>query len=203
MLIKKKLIIFDLDGVLINSLNNMRATWRVVCKKFNLKIPFSEYEKNIGLPFLKILKNLKIKNRNIEIKNFYSKISKSNLNKIKIYPGTKKTLIGLSKNNKIAIFTSKDKSRTNLILKKIGVKFDYVVTPESVRYGKPNPEGINQIIKALKFKKKNSIFIGDSLQDFLAAKNGKIFFLFAEWGYGKLKLNSKRISKIEEIFYYL
>ena len=158
MLIKKKLIIFDLDGVLINSLNNMRATWRVVCKKFNLKIPFSEYEKNIGLPFLKILKNLKIKNRNIEIKNFYSKISKSNLNKIKIYPGTKKTLIGLSKNNKIAIFTSKDKSRTNLILKKIGVKFDYVVTPESVRYGKPNPEGINQIIKALKFKKKKQYF---------------------------------------------
>lgn len=201
--IKKRLVIFDLDGVLVNSLDNMRITWKIVCKKYNINIPFTSYEKNIGLPFLKILKNLKIKSHNLEIKKFYSRTSKVNFSKIKIYPGTKKTLSILSKNNKIAIFTSKDKIRTNLILKRIGIKFDYVVTPEDVRYGKPNPEGINKIIKALKFKKKNSIFIGDSFQDFLAAKKGKILFLFAEWGYGKLKLKSKRIAKIEDILQYL
>jgi HAD superfamily hydrolase (TIGR01549 family) len=201
--LKKKLVIFDLDGVLVNSLDNMRATWKKVCKKFNLKIPFSSYEKNIGLPFLKILQNLKIKNHTIEIKKYYTRTSKINLSKIKIYPRTKKTLSIISRNNKIAIFTSKDKIRTNLILKRIGIKFDYVVTPESVRRGKPNPEGINKIIKTLKFKKKNSIFIGDSFQDFLAAKKAQILFLYAEWGYGKLKLKSKRITKIQDVLGYL
>ena len=121
---KGKIIIFDLDGVLINSLENMRYTWSKVKKKFELTVPFKEYKKNIGLPFLKILENLKIKNRKLEIKEYYKKISSENQNRIKIYSGVSKTLTDLKKNNKLAIFTSKDKQRTKKILKKFNIKLD-------------------------------------------------------------------------------
>ena len=40
-----ELIIFDLDGVLINSKNNMKIAWSDVRKKFNIKNKFSEYFK--------------------------------------------------------------------------------------------------------------------------------------------------------------
>ena len=45
--IKKKLIIFDLDGVLIDSKKNMEASWICVQNKFNLNIPFEEYKKHL------------------------------------------------------------------------------------------------------------------------------------------------------------
>jgi beta-phosphoglucomutase-like phosphatase (HAD superfamily) len=32
--LKKKLIIFDLDGVIVNSLVNMRISWNYISKKF-------------------------------------------------------------------------------------------------------------------------------------------------------------------------
>ena len=48
---KKKIILLDLDGVLINSLKNMRTSWNNTKKKFNIKHTFNDYEKLIGLPF--------------------------------------------------------------------------------------------------------------------------------------------------------
>ena len=50
-----KLVLFDLDGVLINSLPNMRKALKLTSKKINVKLSFKEYKKFLGLPFEKIL----------------------------------------------------------------------------------------------------------------------------------------------------
>ena len=89
---KKKLIIFDLDGVLIDSKINMKFAWNSVNKKFKLKIPFKNYFKHIGKPFDKILKDLKISKDIKAIEKEFSQSSIANLKKIKIYMGVKKTL---------------------------------------------------------------------------------------------------------------
>ena len=54
----KKLILFDLDGVLIKSLKNMQMAWTITNKKFNLNISFKNYKKHIGKPFTNILNTL-------------------------------------------------------------------------------------------------------------------------------------------------
>ena len=54
----KKNIIFDLDGVLIDSLKNMETSWSFTNKKFSLDIPFDNYCKYIGKPFKETLKSL-------------------------------------------------------------------------------------------------------------------------------------------------
>ena len=61
-MIKQKilLVVFDLDGVLLNSKQNMKISWNVVNKKYNFRINFSNYFKHIGIPFFQILKKLKI-----------------------------------------------------------------------------------------------------------------------------------------------
>ena len=56
----KKLIIFDLDGVIIDSKENMRVSWKAVNKSLNLKISFKRYFDKIGMPFEDILKKLRI-----------------------------------------------------------------------------------------------------------------------------------------------
>ena len=43
MLTKKKIIIFDLDGVLINSIKNMEASWKRTSPKFGIKKTFLDF----------------------------------------------------------------------------------------------------------------------------------------------------------------
>ena len=53
-----KLIIFDFDGVLIDSIHNMEYAWQLSCKKrgeYMADVTFP-----IALPFFEILKKLKI-----------------------------------------------------------------------------------------------------------------------------------------------
>ena len=39
--IKKKIVIFDLDGVLIDSIKNMEVSWNHVASKYGLNIKFA------------------------------------------------------------------------------------------------------------------------------------------------------------------
>ena len=92
-----KLVLFDLDGVLIDSKKNMQISWSAVQKDFGIKIPFKNYFKNIGLPFKEILKKLFIKKNLNKIERTYNKESISHFSKIKLYPGVNKTLKDLNR----------------------------------------------------------------------------------------------------------
>jgi len=183
---KFKLIIFDLDGVLIDSKKNMSLAWSEVKKKHSLKNDFKEYFKFIGYPFGSILKKLGIKKNHTGIQATYSNASIIALNKIRLFKNIKEVLKKL-KNNKIkmAILTSKDKNRTRTIVKKFDLPFSIIQCGEKGVKGKPYPFQINKIIKKFKFQRNEIAYVGDMKVDFLLTKKAKINFIFANYGYGK------------------
>lgn len=194
---KNKLIIFDLDGVLINSINNMKFALLSTEKKMNTKLNFNQYKKYLGLPFDDIMKKMKIKTDVDQIKKNYEYFSKKKISKISI---DKNILIGLKmlkKKNNLAVFTSKSRSRTLKILKKYNF-FKCIVTSDDIKKGKPNPEGLIKIMSKLKIKRKNSIFVGDSLFDYQASKSANIKYLHAMWGYEKNIKKKDNIIKIKK-----
>ena len=201
---EKKILIFDLDGVLINSKNNMLSAWRYTNKINNLNIPFSSYFKNIGTPFKNILKKLKVRKYHNKIEQCFREESIKKINKIKLYPDVKKTLLHVKrKNYKIGILTSKDKKRTKKILKKFKINylFDFIECPEVGCRGKPYPDQILKIMKIYSVNPKLVTYIGDMKSDLITAKRAKINFVFAKYGYGKIsKINSiKRFSDITKL----
>lgn len=199
---KKKLIIFDLDGVLINSRLNMRLAWQYTAKINKLKNKFNEYFKHIGLPFFKILEEMGIEKNFEKIKKDYDKGSIRNIKKIRSFPNVPETISYLREHNKkLAIFTSKDEKRTKIFLKKINLKFDHIECGKKSIKGKPFPDQIKRILKKLKFSKKQSVYIGDMYHDYLSAKNAKIDFIFAKYGYGGLRIiEIKRfINKFDDL----
>lgn len=196
------LVLFDLDGVLINSKSNMKFSWNKVKKKFKLEQNFDEYFKFIGLPFENILAKINITKNVANIEKEYKKNSILYFNKIKLYKNVKNTLMSLkNKNIKIGIVTSKDKSRTIRIIKKLKVNFfNIVVSPQKKLRGKPFPDQINQAIKRLNVKKIETIYVGDMFVDYLSAKNAKIDFVFADYGYGKNhNLYKKKLLNISDL----
>ena len=196
----KKNFIFDLDGVLFNSIENMRDSWVNAAKKNNIKISFSEYKKYIGLPFNKILIRLKIKGNHNKIHDDYFLNSKRNISKIKLYPDVKKVLTILKKKKKfLSIVTSKKRSNALILIKKLRIKFDYIKTKNKNLKGKPSPDLLNYCIQKSKIKKKYCVYIGDMPVDNLTAKRANIDFLLATYGYGSNIKKSKKIIKFSNI----
>ena len=76
---KKKLVLFDLDGVLFDTKKNMKYAWDLTSKRFDLNVPFKNYYQFIGRPFRDILRLLKIKKNFSSIEKSFSDISKKNL----------------------------------------------------------------------------------------------------------------------------
>ena len=205
--INKRVLIFDLDGVLVDSKINMKKAWAAVQKKFNFQEKkFRDYFSKIGQPFNIILSQLSILNNHKQIKKCYDSNSIKNLEIVKFYPKTIKELKWLySKNIYLCIVTSKDKIRTNLMLGDAKKLFSIIQCPQKNLIGKPYPDQILNAIKKLNVKKKDCVYIGDTNIDYLSAKNAKIDFIFAEWGYGpnhNYKLSIKNITKLKSLLQF-
>ena len=192
---KKKLIIFDLDGVLINSLSNMEFALNKTSKNLGVKLNFKLYKKYLGLPFKDIMKKMRIKKNVNLIKEKYEMYSTKKINKIKIKRKHIDILKKLKKSCYLALFTSKNKKRTLKIVQKDKI-FDCIITSDDVLKGKPHPEGLYKILKKLKIKKKNSVYVGDSFYDYKASKLAKIKYAHAMWGYDKSIGKNKNIIKL-------
>jgi len=200
--LKKKLFLFDVDGVLFNTKHNMENSWKKVCSKFKINKRFSNYFNLVGLPFYEILKKLKIK-KNIEnIKKYYSEQSVMNNELIKIYPNVKSTIDELkNRGDIVGIVTSKDYKRTKILFKKFNLVFKIIECHSKKKRGKPYPDLINNAVKKANIDKKNVFYIGDTFFDFLTAKNAKIKFIFANYGYGSIPKIKKKyiINNISQI----
>ena len=63
---------------------------------------------------------------------------------------------------------------------------------------------MNRIIKLSKLKKKDAVYLGDTIYDYQCSKDAKIDYIHAHWGYQKIK-NKKlnKINKLNEINIYL
>ena len=198
---KKKLIIFDLDGVIIDSKINMRFAWQAVNKRFKLRVSFEKYFNHIGKPFNKILNDLKIYKDTRDIEKEYSRASIRNIKKIKLYKDVKKTFKYLKKNKiKTAIVTSKSLDRTKKILRIFKIRVDELQCPSKKLRGKPFPDQILKVISKANIKRKNCIYLGDTKFDSIASKKSKIDFALASYGYKigikKSKINIKNIFQI-------
>lgn len=180
-------IIFDFDGVIINSHVTKTLAFYNIFKVYgkNIALKVKKFHlKNIGksryFKFRYIFKNilrLKLTNQKIKSldKNFDIFLQKK-INKMT----PSKTLINfLEKKNRVwNLYISTGTPRTKIM--KILKKKNLFIYFKKV-YGSPSSKSyhINKINK----NNKKSIFIGDSLEDYKAAKQAKIKFI--------LKINSE------------
>ena len=92
-------------------------------------------------------------------------------------------------------------SAQKLKVKKYKLKFSIIQCPTSKLRGKPYPDTILKAISKTHFKKKDVYYVGDTNNDFLSAKGAKINFIYANYGYGKVKAKKiHTISKILDLF---
>ncbi|QMT59499.1 HAD family phosphatase [Legionella sp. PC997] len=180
-------IIFDFDGVILDSEPLHYETCCEVLKPLGISISYSEYVENyLGLAdkelFPKLLHNVGIHRSNEEIKRLIQK-------KTELYIQIINTRDSLplivdfeqfifkvaSKVNKIAICSGSSRSEIAAVLSrvrqgKLQTYFDSIVTTEDVQSGKPSPEGYLLAARRLNVLPGRCLVIEDTLHGIKAAK---------------------------------
>lgn len=196
----KNHICFDLDGVLIDSIDLMKYCWENTVKEFNINHKFEDFSALIGLPLTSIISILGLPNGAKFIEH-YKKLSYQNLDKIKVAKDTIDNLKKLSRNYKISIYTSKTQERVEKIIDLFfkSIYFDSILTSDDVLHSKPDPEGLFKICKLVNSTNKQSIYVGDTNFDFQTSKNAQMDFIYASWGYGEVENFKYKINHLKEL----
>ena len=193
----KKLVLFDLDGVLLDSRTNMEQAWAEVREKTGLDIPFSDYFPLIGRPFRDILGCLGVTTDLTRIEETYMAASLYFLSNAAFYPQTEKALALLQRNGKtLGIVTSKDPVRTKAVLSQLAADFKVIQCPASPYRGKPAPDHLLLAMAETQIDPADTVFIGDMETDHQAAVRAGIDYIHASWGYGPAILGIKSIKSI-------
>lgn len=167
---KAKAILFDLDGVIIDSLDAWWHALNDTFKKFDLKeISREEFvSKYWGYD---LYTNLKKANLPIEVGITCSRLYKNHLDKIKLHPKAFE-ILERTKDLKKGLVTNTPRDCIKEVLKRFNLEgyFDVIVTGDDVSRGKPNPEIIFKACNYLGVDPEEVIMIGDTDSDMKAAK---------------------------------
>ena len=171
MKLKPSGILFDLDGVLVDSFDAWLAALNDALKIFNHKeITKDEFiEKYWGHD---LFDNLDKMNLTYEVGVACNNLYKKHVDKIKIYPDTKYILNQLNMYRK-GVITNTPKDSAVKVLKQFDIDryFEFVLTSDDVEISKPNPEIVLKSCELLNSKPDEVILIGDTKSDVEAGKS--------------------------------
>lgn len=188
--ITKKLLIFDWDGTLADSVNKIISCKQRLAKEHFLSIPSDETIKSVlGMEFMLALKKCFPNAQEKELEHFaerFQVLINSKEYQSDLFPFARKTLEELKKRKmKLAVATSKSRAALNHALQYAGISelFDLTCCGEEY-YEKPNPAMLLHICSELKVHPSNSLYIGDTVIDVFFAKNASINVICTSFGAG-------------------
>lgn len=196
----KRLVLFDLDGVLLHSQENMRQAWDVVLRKTDVNLPFEAYFSLIGRPFKDIMACLGVTSDVENIEKIYMTASFDFMSQAVFFPGVRETLSELQDMGvKMGVVTSKDLPRTKAVLSQLDIKFSSVQSPNNKLRGKPAPDHVLMAMAEAGEDPADTLFMGDMDTDWQAAQRAGIDYVHANWGYGQPLDSAPALDSILEL----
>lgn len=169
-----KAVLFDLDGVLVDSITAWFYVFNDTLRYFGLKtLPRKRFVRDFGAPIEQDVKKYFHGKTIKEVEHAYNMNFKNRKNYVKLFPQSKSVLKNLKRQKiKLGLITNSTRVITLTILNHFGLKkyFEVIVTMDDVKRRKPSPDMALKACKKLNVKPKNSILIGDTKNDMLAGK---------------------------------
>lgn len=214
----KKLIIFDLDGTLLNTVADLAQSTNYALKKNGFpEHAISEYKYFVGNGINKLFERAlpegdKTEENILAVrKDFLAHYDKHNADLSAPYPGISELLETLqNKEMTLAVASNKYQSATEKLIKHYFPKIHFVAILGQ-REGiapKPDPAIISDILSIYKAEKQEILYVGDSGVDMQTALNSGITSIGVTWGFRtreELKENkaSFLVDTPEEILSFL
>lgn len=196
-----KTAIFDLDGTLLNTLEDLANSCNYALNKFDFQThEVEKYKSFIGNGLYKLVERVvpdgkrdkEIVNKVLQV--FNQHYNDHMMDVTKPYDGIIELLDNLSNNGvKLALVSNKQHEFTIEIIKRyFGDRFDIVFGHRSNYKAKPDPVSVLEVINIFNTPKDECIYIGDSNIDIITARNADIASVGVVWGFkGKEELSKE------------
>ncbi len=188
-----ELIIFDLDGTLIDSLADLTDATNCMLASCG-RAPLSEAEVRLlvgqgarrlveralpGAPPGEIERGLEL---------FIAYNHAHIADKTRLYPGVREILDTLSfRGRRLAVISNKNVSLCREVLAILGVVqlFGEVLGADSLPFRKPSPEPVLKLLADFGVGPERTVMVGDSINDIAAGRGAGVVTVGCTWGYGE------------------
>lgn len=198
----KKLVIFDLDGTLVNSLSSISYCGNYALQKLGLPtIKEDLYKTLLGDGLDELIKRMlqtsgdKDFTNFDDAKSFYKEIFETGcLYQVKAYDNIIETISKIkSENIKVAVFSNKDHYYTCKVVESIfgSETFDFVLGKKDQNPPKPDPMGALLIANHFNIQPNDCVYVGDTNTDMKTGTSAGMFTVGVSWGF-------RPVSELEE-----
>lgn len=189
-----KAILFDLDGTLLNTLEDIAIACNHALEKSGFSIhPVSSYRKMVGNGFEMLIKRATQSGRSLNQEELAALVAKSKdyyaqnmYAKTLPYPGIPETLKSLqSRKLLLGVFSNKPDELSRKLIRHFfpDISFFTVTGARPGRPLKPDPQVLLDLVQKAQAAVHESIYVGDSNVDVLTAKNAGVTSIGAAWGF--------------------
>ena len=184
-----KAVVFDLDGTLLNTLDDLKESTNFALRKFNYpERTLEEVRCFVGNGVRKLIERAVPEDcKNIDecLEVFKNNYSENMYNHTQAYNGILKILEELHKDKvKIGVVSNKFDSAVKELCKKyFGDLVDTAIGQNDDVPKKPAPDGVLKAMKILGSDKNSTIYAGDSDVDVQTAKNAGLKCIGVTWGF--------------------
>jgi len=178
-------IVFDLDGVLIDSRPQMEFVFRECYREFGPgdEPPVQQFFQRMGMPLPDILQELGLPP---EMALKYRELSRQLHKQVRVVPGAYSTLNLLKGIDlPLGLMTGKDRTRTLEILNHFGLKhfFSGIVCGDDAYPGKPAPDGLLGLANIFGVDPQRVVIVGDSVLDVRCGLAAGAVTAAVTWGF--------------------
>lgn len=185
-------IIFDLDGTLLDTIEDLGDSMNEVLERFNRSTyTYEEYKLKVGGGFRGLVLNCFPEESNEEtideiVRLYDEAYSRNYLNKTKPYGGIEEVLDILKQRGyKLAINSNKGDEYTNKLVSRFFSEIPFIKV-HGERAGvprKPDPTAALEIAQSMNLELKDILYIGDTKTDIMTAKNAGMDSIGVLWGF--------------------
>jgi phosphoglycolate phosphatase len=190
--ISADLIVFDLDGTLVDSLPDLAAAANHACRALGLpEHPAAVIRQMIGggeKTFVRRFIGEEHQDLFEEALGLYlAHYTDHCSDRTRPYPGVKETLAALAAVKRLAVLSNKMERLSRRVVQLMGLEPLFAAVKGGDSYGvlKPGPQGLAALIKELGAAPERTLMVGDKPADILAGQSAGARTLAVTYGYGE------------------
>lgn len=186
------LIIFDLDGTLVDTIDGLAYSMNNVLKSMGCSEHSRDsYEKFVGNGIFRLVELAMPEDSTEALINeaYEAMLAEYEYNydyRIAVYEGVYKLLDDLRlKEHTLAVITNKVHDMAEIIMKRFFAQYPFeIIIGSGKDYpNKPNPASIQGVMQRLGYNKDETYLIGDTEVDLMAARNAEVNEVIVSWGF--------------------